>query len=101
MEGDLPPERRALLHLESAVGRLLAEGETREGRLRVARERVGEVEGLLRKLTRGEVDPAGLAERVRELEAENADLRARIQEAGEGVDRLLARIRFLEEQGER
>lgn len=100
MEGDLPLERSALLHLESAVGRLLADREALEGRVRLARERVDEVEGLLRKLTRGEVDPAGLADRVRALEAENADLRRRIEEAREGVDRLLARIRFLEEQGE-
>jgi hypothetical protein len=59
---------------------------------------VAEAEALMRKVTRGALDPAELERRVRELDAENADLRARIGEGKEGVERLLARIRFMEDQ---
>ena len=37
--------------------------------------------------------------RIRTLEEENADLRARLERGRDGVDRMIARIRFLENQG--
>ena len=37
--------------------------------------------------------------RLKGLEQENADLRARLERGRDGVDRMLARIRFLENQG--
>ncbi len=36
--------------------------------------------------------------RLKRLEAENADLRSRLTRGRAGVDRLLAKIRFLENQ---
>ena len=95
---DEPLERQALLRLEGAVGRLLDEMEILRARIRREEGRVAEAEALMRKVTRGALDPAELERRVRELDAENADLRARIGEGKEGVERLLARIRFLEDQ---
>ncbi|TVP74496.1 MAG: hypothetical protein EA352_10675 [Gemmatimonadales bacterium] len=92
-------EREALSLLERAVGRLLAEMEAHEVRTRRAEARVRDVEALLRRFTRGDADPARLQERVGELEEENQELRRRLDEGRESVDRLLARIRFLEEQG--
>jgi hypothetical protein len=37
--------------------------------------------------------------RLEKLESENQDLLFRVEKGKEGVERLLARIRFLEEQG--
>jgi predicted RNase H-like nuclease (RuvC/YqgF family) len=91
-------ERQALLRLESAVGRLLSELEALRARSERAEVRVTEVETLLRRFTKGDVDPADLERASRQLVAENAELRERIEESREGVDRLLARIRFMEEQ---
>jgi CHASE3 domain sensor protein len=54
---------------------------------------------LLRKFTEGEEDPARLMTRLRTLESGNQELLDRLQKGKGGVDRLLARIRFLEEQG--
>jgi predicted RNase H-like nuclease (RuvC/YqgF family) len=95
---DEPLERQALLRLEGAVGRLLGEMEALRARIRREEARVTEAETLMREVTQGVLDPADLERRVRELDAENADLRARISEGKEGVERLLARIRFLEDQ---
>lgn len=95
---DEPLERQALLRLEGAVGRLLDEMETLRARIRREEARVVEAEAMMRDVTRGALDPAELERRVRELDAENADLRARIGEGKEGVERLLARIRFMEDQ---
>jgi hypothetical protein len=39
-----------------------------------------------------------MVSRLRALEEENADLRSRIDQGREGVERLLAKIRFLENQ---
>jgi predicted RNase H-like nuclease (RuvC/YqgF family) len=92
------PERTAFRGAEAAVGRLLKELVSLRKRTLRAEERVAEVEELLRKFTRGDADPAGLERRTKALEDENAELRRRIEEGREGVDRLLARIRFIEEQ---
>lgn len=64
-----------------------------------AEGRVRDLEGLLARFARGEEDPAGLARRLEGLREENDELRRRLTEGAEGVDRLLARIRFLEEHG--
>lgn len=91
-------DRQALSDLEDVVGRLLAELERLRHRSARAEGRVKDVETLLRRFTKGEDDPARLQGRVSELEAENRELRGRVREGREGVDRILARIRFLEEQ---
>ena len=46
----------------------------------------------------GEQDPGALVERLTDLESRNRELNERLEEGREGVERLLARIRFLEEQ---
>ena len=91
-------ERKALSEVEGAVGRLLDEMDRLKQRTVRAETRVRDVEALLRRFTRGDDDPAQLQRRTGELQAENEDLRSRIEEGREVVDRLLARIRYLEEQ---
>jgi len=91
-------ERQALSRLEAAVGVLLTERAELERRLQDAEERVGRLEELLRRFTRGEEDPATLQAQVIELRVENEALRTRMEEGREGIDRLLTQLRFLEEQ---
>jgi predicted RNase H-like nuclease (RuvC/YqgF family) len=92
------PDRVALQNLDGAVGAVLAElGRLRE-RLAEREGRVREVESLLAEMSAGEESPARMRRRLDHLEAENAELRLRLDEGREGVERLLAKIRFLEEQ---
>ena len=67
--------------------------------LTAAQKQGAEMEELLRKFTGGEEDPAHLISRQKELETENQELSGRLRKGREGVERLLARIRYLEEQG--
>ena len=46
----------------------------------------------------GSANPADMHTRLKSLEVENADLTRRLDDGREGVERLLAKIRFLEEQ---
>ena len=84
--------------LEEAVNRALAELRTVRDTAKEAEERAERNEQLLRQLADGRQDPAALADRVAQLEAENEDLRDRIGRGREAVDRILASIRFLEER---
>lgn len=84
-------ERRAWGRLEAAIGRLL---DDRALQLR----RIAELEAMLGQLRDGSLNPVAQQDRLHALEGENADLHRRIREGREGVDRLLAKLRFLEEQ---
>ena len=88
----------ALAALERTVERGLRAIAQMERALREARERRDEVERLLAQLADGEENPARMQQRIQALTAENTELRRRIDEGREGVERLLARIRVLEEQ---
>jgi hypothetical protein len=45
----------------------------------------------------GAIDPAEMSRRIEALQAENRDLRERLDQARERVRRLVERLRFLEE----
>lgn len=85
--------------LEEAVARALARIRELEEALQRIGARREEVEGLLQRMTTGEESPARMAERLEALDAENRDLRGRLKTGGEVADRLLARVRYLEEHG--
>jgi predicted nuclease with TOPRIM domain len=89
----------AFARLDSAVEATLARVSGLQEDLERVRNKGGEVEELLRKFSEGEDDPAALNARLKELEVENKDLHRKLRQGKEGVERLLARIRFLEEQG--
>ncbi len=57
-----------------------------------------ELEELLKGIAGGTQSPAEMAHDVKTLSKENRDLRARLDQGRESVERLLTRIRFLEEQ---
>lgn len=88
----------ALEGLEGSVTRAVDRIRELEGRLRAAEARRREVEALLARMTSGEESPVDMQDRMRELEAQNGDFRRRLDEGREGIERLLTRIRFLEEQ---
>jgi hypothetical protein len=87
-----------LLRLEGAVSRSLDRIRQLEGQLQEAQRRSGELDQLLGRITTGDLPPSSMLDGMRTLEAENADLRQRLTGAKERVERLLAKIRFLEEQ---
>lgn len=84
--------------LEQAVDRAIEELLAARQQVREARERAERSDQLLREFVDGRQDPAQLAERVKELETRNRDLRDRIRRGREGVDGILASIRFLEDR---
>jgi predicted RNase H-like nuclease (RuvC/YqgF family) len=92
------PERAAFDALERAVGRTLARLSSLNERLARAEGKGAELEELLRQFTGHEVDPGQIVSRLRLLEEENTELRSRVDEARSGIERLLAKIRFLEDQ---
>ena len=101
-EDDRPgpsPDIEAFNRLEGAVDSALSRLEGLRADLQVSRKKAGEMETLLRKFTGGEEDPSSLMSRLQRLEDENGVLTERLRKGREGVQRLLARIRFLEEQG--
>ena len=91
-------EKPPLEELERAVGDMLDRLGWMNERMALAEEKSEELEELLRRFTGHEVDPGDIVSRLRKLEAENLDLRARVDQGREGVERLLAKIRFLENQ---
>ncbi|MEX0979909.1 MAG: hypothetical protein WDZ89_02375 [Gemmatimonadota bacterium] len=95
---DTVSERQALARLEEAVGRALERMSALQRRATGAEARVRDLEALLRRFTSGDDNPARLMDRLRLLQEENDELRARLNEGREGAERLLARIRFIEEQ---
>ena len=73
--------------------------------IRAARARAGEAEeqaersaAMLRQFVEGDEDPGALSRRVAVLEAENEDLRRRIERGRAGIGRILASLRFLEDR---
>ena len=92
------PEREAFDALERAVGVALERQARLNERVARAEGKSAELQELLRRFTTEEIDPAEILSRLRVLENENGDLRSRVDEARAGIERLLARIRFLENQ---
>ena len=84
--------------LESAIRRLLGEMRSLRGAAAEAQERAAHSDALLREFVEGRQDPAALSRRMAEVEAENDDLRGRIERGRERIDQILASIRFLEDR---
>ena len=91
------PEQ-ALERLEKAVTAALEQVEQLKGEV-VRMHAQGEaLEGLLKGVTSGEEGPREMIEKLHLLEEENHDLRGRLDQGRAGVDRILARVKFLEER---
>ncbi|GMR13758.1 MAG: hypothetical protein BMS9Abin29_1974 [Gemmatimonadota bacterium] len=88
----------AFRDLSEAVEQAL--GELKRLREKASRVEIknSELEELLKGIAGGTQSPAEMAHDVKTLSHENQDLRARLDQGRESVERLLTRIRFLEEQ---
>jgi hypothetical protein len=91
-------DRQGLPALEAAVNRTVDELRALRKREAEASARSRELEALLAAFQGGGDSPERMKERLDRLEAENLDLRGRIAQGRESVERLLARIQFLEDQ---
>ncbi len=93
---DVAPDK-AVERLENAVTAALTRVELLEGEVVRMNEQGVELEGLLKGVTSGDAGPREMIAKLHILEEENSDLRRRLEEGREGVDRLLSQVKFLEE----
>lgn len=92
------PELAALQELERAVAKAADRLHELSRRVEEAEARSRQLQELVGRFT-GNPDEAGeILTRLGRLEEENVDLKARLEEGRAGVDRILARIRFMEDQ---
>lgn len=91
-------EDQVLAELERMVDLALEELEKLRQRAAAADRRCAEMETLLSSFRVGEEDPVATKARLTRIEAEGREMKARIEQGREGVERLLSRIRFLEDQ---
>jgi len=94
----IQPEREALTALEAAVGQALERLDVATSRAEEAEATSTELEEIVRRFTGDEAEAGRLLTRLKDLATANTDLEGRLAKGREGVDRLLAKIRFLEEQ---
>ena len=93
------PDLDGFERLETVVDSALRRMEELRYELRETSARAVDLEEQLKRYSGGEEDPGEVLSRLRRLETENGLLTERLRKGREGVLRLLARIRFLEEQG--
>src|SRR5687767_7598344 len=93
-----PGEQDPLRRLEAAVGRALDRIGELEARLGEAERRATDLDQVLFDITGGDLRPTVLVDSLRALESENEELKRRLAGGRGGVERLLAKIRFLEDQ---
>jgi len=92
------PEKQAFDALERAVAETLERLKAMSARVAAADAKSAELGEVVQRFT-GDGDEGGrILTRLKQLEAENVDLKGRLEQGREGVDRMLARIRFLENQ---
>lgn len=84
--------------LERAVGQALERLAVMTERAEAAERRSDELNELMRRVSGNPAEAGDLLTRLRDLENENDDLRGRLRRGRAGVDRMLARVRFLENQ---
>jgi hypothetical protein len=94
-QATLPPE---VDRLELTVRRLMDEHERWRRRAVRAERRVAELEAALKDVTSGDLDPVALGAQLESAQRENHILRHRIEQARQTVDRITARLQFLEDE---
>lgn len=92
------PAQEAFAALETAVGRALERLDTMTRRAEAAEKKSAELNDIMRRFTGNPEEAGDLLTRLKTLEDENEDLRGRIGRGREGVERLMARVRFMENQ---
>ena len=92
------PERAAFQELDTAIGQLIDQLSSMKSRADDAEAKSAELEEIVKRFTGDEAGAGRLLTRMKDLELENIALKERLDRGRAGVDRLLARIRFLEDQ---
>ena len=90
--------KAALLALERKVAEALDQFRAFRVRAHEAEARSAEYGEMLKRFSADGSEVGRLLTRLETLERENQDLRNRLEQGREGVERMLARLRFLEEQ---
>ena len=93
-----PPGGQAFEALEQAVAQTIDRIRSMSDRVAAAEAKSAELGEVVKRFTGDEGEADRILTRLRALEEENVDLRGRLERGREGVDRLLAKIRFLENQ---
>ena len=83
--------------LERAVNVLVEHYASLTEMLEAAEQRNQKLNELVKQHVGSDAEPDSFVRRYRKLERENTDLKARIEEGKAGIDRALARIRFIED----
>lgn len=91
------PERAAFQELDEAIGTLIEELSTMKARASEAESKSAELEELVQRFTGDDAEAGRMLTRLKDLESENTDLKERLDRGRDGVERLIARIKFLEE----
>lgn len=89
----------AFQRLEDAVSTLMEWVEAERLRADEAESKNAELAQLVQRFTGNEAEAGELMTRLKSLEGENAELRGRLEAGRAGVERMIARIKFLENQG--
>ena len=92
------PERAAFAELEDAVDTVLERLADVTARAEESEASSAEFEELVKRFTGDEGEAGRLLSRLKHLEEENEDLHSRLQSGREGIDKVLAKIRYLEER---
>ena len=90
------PEREGFSVLERAVDHAIDQLSAMSQRVESVEAKNTELEELVRRFTGDELEADQIVTEVKGLEKENVELRDRLNQGRDGVDRLLAKIRFLE-----
>lgn len=91
-------EEPGLKALDKVVVRTIEELKSFRQRALEAERRSAELEALLKSFESGKETLGSMKQRLTRLEDENRDLRLRVGHGRETVERMLARIGFLEDQ---
>ena len=91
-------EQAAFIELERIVDAALRHLGEVIRRAEMAEDRNAEFEALIKRFAGDEGDAGQVLHRLAELEEDNENMRSRLEACQVSVDKLIAKIRFMEEQ---
>ena len=91
-------EQAAFIELERIVDAALRHLGDVTRRAEMAEDRNAEFEALIKRFAGDEGDAGQVLHRLAELEEDNENMRSRLEAGQVSVDKLIAKIRFMEEQ---
>ena len=91
-------EQAAFIELERIVDAALRHLGEMTRRAEMAEDRNAEFEALIKRFAGDEGDAGQVLHRLAELEEDNENMRSRLEAGQVSVDKLIAKIRFMEEQ---